>query len=274
MTTDRRLWPEDVAARRPPRAGRQYPHADGRLLRRTGAAPRAARSRRTSRLRTAGGAGGVPRTAPERTWVESPWWRGDDRGVAGAARQRGGGVGLLPGPRRAGRIRGQGVMSVKNRQRRERNRASSAARAWFEEAEAAPEVRAHLRKQASPTQARAIITGALPSGDPAPRAAYVCRYRGKDGAGCWDQPRRGLRIVHSRPASRTARSGACVGVAPRPLPAHLGGPRRPVVPVPGPSRRRGRRHPGAACEPGRVAHVRTCLTADTVPDFTHGLATI
>jgi hypothetical protein len=107
-------------------------------------------------------------------------------------------------------------------------------------------------------------------------AGYVCRRPGADGLGLWVNRKHGLRLIHSEDVEEDHQLWGHVSLSrqDRAFPTWLQVrdanwliyPDRAGVVVVAPMTT----HVNLA----EVAHVWTCLTADTVPDFTRGTAMI
>jgi hypothetical protein len=173
-------------------------------------------------------------------------------------------------------------VSQANRARRARNRAiterNKAASAQFiAEQQTRPEVIAKRAAVAADTEAAAILNTGRAGQQARLRAGgWRMRYDGDDGLGCWDQPRYGLRIIHSGMRELDGQVWGHVSVSRRDgrFPAWeqvrdaqwLVYPDRAGIVVVAP--------PGEHVNLREVAHVWTCLTAEPFPDFSHGLGTI
>ena len=173
-------------------------------------------------------------------------------------------------------------MSRANRDRRALNRAiaarnQAATQQFITEQESRPEVAAKRAEVMADTEARAAVdTGRAAQQDRLRAAGFRCVYDGHDGVGCWDQPKYGIRVVHSGMREADGQVWGHVSVSRRDgrLPTWeqvrdaqwMLYPDRAGVVVVAPADQ----HVNLR----EVAHVWTCLTAATVPDFTHGLGTI
>lgn len=59
------------------------------------------------------------------------------------------------------------------------------------------ELAAH-RARCWDTRCSALLAACRITGGPSlQRAGYFCRFDGRDGLGCWDNPKKGMRIIHS-----------------------------------------------------------------------------
>jgi hypothetical protein len=162
-----------------------------------------------------------------------------------------------------------------NRRQTAQNRAAAAAHRA--ELLANPEVQALREALAADTEAQAIIAADRPAQAARLAAAgYRRRYDGEDGAGCWDQPHYGLRVIHSVVRETDGQVWGHVSLSRRDgrLPsweetrdAHrLLYPTRPGLVIIPPE--------AEHVDLGEVTHTWTCLTATPVPDFTRGLGVI
>lgn len=162
------------------------------------------------------------------------------------------------------------------RKRHELHQEHRAAMLGLNDAAGAPDVQARLASHHDSECAT------LKERDRAGQAArlqaegWVLRLENLDGLGMWDHVRWGLRIVHSVARELDGHAWAHVSVSTREgtMPGWLETrnagwvmyPERPGLIVVAPR--------GTHVSLAEVAHVWYCLTADPVPDFSHGIGSI